>query len=268
MTDSELFRRIDAYLDAVPRFAVRTEQIGPFTLFANEGHGWRYYARPTPGETAFSREEVDAVLERQRALDQPLEFEWMVDVSPGVGPACEQAGLAVHDMPLMHLPREQLRDATPPPGSAIAFATPDDDLAMFTAVAVVGFGVHGTGRGAGGHDEVASAARAIDANTVEFTRGRIERGLTVVAVATIEGAPVATGSHQPIDAVTEIVGVACIPEFRRRGFGAAVAGALARDAFDRGVTTVFLSADDDDVARVYARLGFVEIGRMGAAAPP
>ena len=75
--DFELLRRIDHYLDTVPRAVVRTEAIGPFTLFVNEGHGWRYYARPTPGAMAFTTEDVQAVRKRQRAIAQPEEIEWV-----------------------------------------------------------------------------------------------------------------------------------------------------------------------------------------------
>ena len=40
-----------------------------------------------------------------------------------------------------------------------------------------------------------------------------------------------------------------------------------RDALDRGVATVFLSASDDAVARIYARIGFREIGVAMIAEP-
>ena len=62
--------------------------------------------------------------------------------------------------------------------------------------------------------------------------------------------------------------MACLPAFRRRGLGAAVTSTLAQDAFLRRVETVFLSADDESVARIYGRLGFRAIGRVGAAAAP
>ena len=51
-----------------------------------------------------------------------------------------------------------------------------------------------------------------------------------------------------------------LPSSRRQGLGAAVTALLAGDALDRGVDTVFLSASDDAVARIYARIGFRAIG--------
>jgi predicted GNAT family acetyltransferase len=74
--------------------------------------------------------------------------------------------------------------------------------------------------------------------------------------------------HQPVGDVTEVVGVATLPAFRRRGLGAAVTGLLVADARARGVETVFLTAGDEEIARVYARLGFVRIGTSCIAAVP
>jgi predicted GNAT family acetyltransferase len=49
--------------------------------------------------------------------------------------------------------------------------------------------------------------------------------------------------------------------------GAAVTALLAADARERGVQTVFLSASDDAVARIYARIGFRRIGTAMIAEP-
>ena len=56
--------------------------------------------------------------------------------------------------------------------------------------------------------------------------------LTVTAVAEPAGGPVAAGAHQPVGAVTEVVGVATLPAVRRQGLGGAVTGALVEDALD------------------------------------
>jgi predicted GNAT family acetyltransferase len=265
--DLALLRRLDAYLDAAPRTAVRTEEVGPFTLFVREGEGWRYYARPTPGAGSFTRDHVEAVRARQRALDQPEALEWVVQVAPGVAPAAEAAGMATHLMPLMHLPLDAVRTVPPPAGSEIRFAAADDDLAATIAVAELGFGDPGTRRGATGTEALRAAAAAVAPGIVATTRERVREGLTVSAAAFVDDAPVSVGSHQPVDGATEIVGVATLPAFRRRGFGAAVTSALIADARDRGVDVICLSAGSDDIARVYARAGFERVGEVGAAEP-
>jgi predicted GNAT family acetyltransferase len=78
---------------------------------------------------------------------------------------------------------------------------------------------------------------------------------------------VCVGAHQPVGEVSEVVGVATLPAFRRQGWAGAVTHALVADARERGVRTVFLSAADDAVARVYQRVGFGDIGEVCAAEP-
>ena len=59
-----------------------------------------------------------------------------------------------------------------------------------------------------------------------------------------------------------LAGVAVVPDARRRGIGSAVSTWLLRDGFDRGARLAHLQPDDDRAARVYARLGFVEVGGL------
>ena len=263
-----LLRGIDTYLDTAPRSGARAEAIGPFTLFVNEGHGWRYYARPTPGAGAPSGGAVRAVRARQRELDQPEAFEWVDDLAPELGPALEADGMQVVRHPLMTLTVGSPRAPVVPLGADVSIADADDDLAQLSAVADVAFSAPGTSPGVAGATEAAEAAARQDRDTIAFQRGRMIAGLTVAASARVAGTIASVGWHQPLDGMSEIVGIATLPAFRRRGLGAAVTSTLVADALERGVTTVFLSADDDDVARVYARVGFRQVGRVGAASVP
>ena len=265
----ELLRGLDAYLESVPRTVARTERIGPFTLFLNEGRGWRYYARPTPGAGTVTGADVEEVRARQRALAQPEEFEWIVDLAPSVGPACAATGLGVREnRPLMVLPRDRFTPAPAVEGAAVGFVEADEPaLATILAVPAVGFGAPGTAVGAEGPEALDRHADAMPDDVVAFQRERIARGRTVVAAVWVEGHPVAYAAHQPVDGASEIVGVATLPAYRRRGLGALVTSTLAADAFARGVRTVLLSAGDETVARVYERVGFTRVGTVGAAAP-
>lgn len=75
----------------------------------------------------------------------------------------------------------------------------------------------------------------------------------------------AAGSYQPISDTAEILAVATLPAARRKGLAAAVTAKLAHDARDNGVRLLVLSAQNDDVARVYERVGFHRIGTVCAA---
>ena len=251
----------------MPRAVVRTEAIGPFTLFVNEGHGWRYYARPTPGTTVFTAADVEAVRARQRALSQPEEIEWVLERAPGVGHAVESGGMRWRAHPLMHLPREAFTSADAPADVELTLMPPHGDLAVTSAVASVAFAAGGTSVGIRDDAAVDAAVDAADPETMASYRERLAEGFTVMAVAHLGSDAVAVGSYQPSEGIAEITGIATLPAFRRRGIGGALTTFLARDAFSRGVGTVFLSADDDEVARVYGRLGFVRIGSAGAAEP-
>jgi ribosomal protein S18 acetylase RimI-like enzyme len=266
--DRDLLQRIDAYLDAAPRTGARAEAIGPFTLFLNEGHGWRYYARPTPGADGFSIEAVRRVREHQRALNQPEAFEWIEELTPDVGSAAQADGMRVVHHPLMVLFPGDLTPPTPPAGVDVEIVGADDDLAVFSAVAEVGFATPGTGKGEAGAVEAAAAARQQNPDTVAFQRGRMLAGLTVVGAARVSGVLASVGSHQPLEGASEVVGVATLPTFRRRGLGSVVTATLVNDALERGVEIVFLSADDEDVARIYERIGFRRVGTAGAASVP
>ena len=70
-----------------------------------------------------------------------------------------------------------------------------------------------------------------------------------------------------MDGVAEITGVGVLPSDRRQGLGAAVTALLAAIALGRGAETVFLSASDEAVARVYAGIGFTDIGIAMIAEP-
>ena len=98
-------------------------------------------------------------------------------------------------------------------------------------------------------------------------RERLRSGHSVLASASGPDGPLAAGSCQAVDGVAEITGVGVLPTDRRRGLGAAVTALLAADARDRGAEIIFLSASDEAVARVYARIGFREIGTAMIAEP-
>lgn len=259
---------LDRYLDSVPRSAARVEQFRSITLFARRGSGWAYYARPTRGwPAAVDPADVAAVGRRQRELAEPESFEWVAEVTPALRPILDAAGLRIEALPLMVL--RQPRAAVPPPGVRIRMLAADDpQLTPAMAVAQVGFGVAGTSVGAAGIADRDAAATATDPARLDFVRERMRSRLTATAIAEQDGlGPVCVGSHQPLDGVTEIVGVATLPVARRQGLAAAVTALLVADAAGCGVETVFLSAGSEDVARMYGGIGFERVGTSCIAEP-
>jgi ribosomal protein S18 acetylase RimI-like enzyme len=269
VSDYEVIERIDAFCDAVPRQRSRAEVIGPLVLFVPVGPGWPYYARPRVDERLpIGASDVRSVRARQRELLIPQSFEWIAQTAPGMARAAAGAGLRVHAHPLLVLGMLAGAPEVPPRVSVRVVAPSDPELIRVWAVPGVAFGHPGTEIGEAGVTERDKLAADHDGGTIEMLRDRLRCGQSVLATASGPNGPLAAGSYQLADGVAEITGVGVLPASRRRGLGAAVTHALASDALARGARIVFLSATDQTVARVYARLGFREVGTAMIAEPP
>jgi GNAT superfamily N-acetyltransferase len=240
------------------------EEHGPLRLFVADGVPWPYYARPA-GSAPVTVEDVRAVRARQWELGQPETFEWLVDLAPTLGPAARASGLEVLEVPLMAL--DEPLDA-PTVDARVRRVAPDGEaLSAAQAVAQIAFAAPGTARGGAGEHQRDAALAGWPETRLRAVRERMSAGRTITVVAEGSSGVLAVGSHQPVGAVTEIVGVGTLPAARRRGLAAAVTAALVADARERGAELIFLSAGSEDVARVYGRLGFVRIGTAGLASP-
>ena len=241
------------------------EEHGPLRLFAKEGPGWPYYARPVPRGAEPGADDIERVRARMRELGLPEAFEWIHELAPGLLATARSAGLRVLEAPLLVLGKGRFRTPEPPDGVTVRLLEAGDPaLAASGAVAHVGFAHPGTERGEAGPAERDAASSALE---LDFLSGRIRAGLTQPAVAESADGVLATGSHQLVGAVSEIVGVATLPSARRRGLGALVTARLAQDARERGAETIFLTAGSQAVARVYETLGFERVG-TGCIAEP
>ncbi|MEN8650528.1 GNAT family N-acetyltransferase [Streptomyces sp. 21So2-11] len=268
-SDAAALAEFELYYDAVPRSGARAEDFGPLTLFVRdpEGAGFPYYARPTRGWTGarVTVEVVERVRARQRELGVPETFEWVPETAPDLRPALEESGLVAQERPLMLLDD---RGAVPAPHPLVRLLRADD-AALPGALAVphLAFAELGTAVGTAGADELAAmiASQRGD-GSVERIAGRIRAGQSVVAAAVEDGVVLCSGQYLPVGTVTEIVGIGTLPSARRRGLAVSVTAALTSDARSRGIDTIFLTATDEAVARIYARAGFRHIGTAMEAA--
>lgn len=262
---SDVLPVLETYYDMAPRAHARTEEVGPFTLFLKQGAGWDYYARPRLGLTGeITPADVDAVRTRQRDLGVAENLEWVHETTPSLLAAVARSGppdhpvLSLAQCPLLVLPadpslvRGSGRRVDADVTARVRPVGLDDDLDHVFGVIHAGFE---------GTDKV---TRRASTRQVALMR---EGLLSVVAAYDRHGNVVGGGSHSPRDGTTELTGIAVLPRARRRGIGAAITAALVDDALDRGVKTIFLSAQDDAVARVYQRVGFVRVGTACIAEP-
>lgn len=264
----DLLGRIDRYLDAVPRAAADAVDAGTLRAFLSHAP-WPYYARPRPeldlrGTDAVPPRDVELAAQRLTAHGSTVSFEWVHELVPSFEETLTALGYVVTLHPLLALELPADLPAAPraeplEPGSRL--------LRDALAVAEIAFAAPGTAMGdagPGARDEV-----EVPAGQIEHIGGRVAEGSAslVAAVDPVDGV-VASGSHVPVDGVTEVMGVATLPSHRRQGLAGRVVARLLADATERGCDLALLSAADDDVARVYERLGFVRVGHAGAAEPP
>jgi len=222
-----------------------------------EGVPWPYYARPAGGPITAG--DVRSVRRRQWELGAPEAFEWVAELAPTLGPAARETGLDVMEVPLMVLDRPL---EAPPVDAALRRLEPDDPaLAAARAVADLAFG----GSADAGPAERDAALAGWPEVRLAAVRERMAAGITVTLVAEDPGGVLAVGSHQPVGAVTEVVGIGTLPAARHRGLGAAITAALVADARRGGAEVVFLSAGSEEIARLYGRLGFRRLGTAGLA---
>ena len=252
---TELLAELERYYDTAPRAMCDTEEVGPFTLFVRRRNGFPYYARPRLGLTdEVTPDEVTTVLSRQRELDVPRAVEWVHDTTPSLLAAARERFAGE--------PRACFVDppAVKSDADVRVVAVDDLDLKLVCAAVSVSFAHAGTAVG-----EASVAERDDEAATrpthAERVAALMTAGLSVLVGAfDPQAGPVGGGSHNARGDVSEVVGVGVLPAYRRRGLAGAITAQLAGHARAQGVQTVFCSAQDDAVARVYEAVGFRRVG--------
>jgi ribosomal protein S18 acetylase RimI-like enzyme len=269
VSNEDIIRRIDTYCDQQPRERARIEEHGPLVLFVPVRAAFPYYARPRLGtRPPLTGDAVRAVRARQRALGLPESFEWIEQSAPDMAAASTAAGLHVRRHPMLALGTLAAAPSTPSTTSVRIVRPDDQDLVQAWAVPGVAFAYPGGGIGRAGVTERDKLVAGHDPAIIDVVRARLRSGRSVLATAAGPDGPLAAGSYQYVDGVAEITGVGVLPDSRRMGLGGAVTHALAAHALARGARIVFLSAADSDAARIYARLGFRDIGSAMIAEPP
>ena len=260
-----LIKELDQYFDAVLRNDSEPVEVGAFTLFVSDGpHG--YYARPSFAHPKqVDAADLVALAEACKERDVDLVLEWVHEADPGLAALAEAHGLKVNLYPLLVA---QPKDLAIPniEGVTIRILSPDEPaIAQAVAVADLSFGVGGTEVSPVGIAERDSASGELSEKLTEYFRDHIRRELTLMAVLESGDGVLSVASCRPVGKFAEIVGVATLPSERRRGFAAAVTAFLASQLFAQGVETVLLSAEDENVARLYKQIGFHRVGTAGAA---
>ena len=248
---------LDRYYDGAPRDHASAQEAGGFTLFVGEPGGWTFSARPRLGwEGEYDAHAVAALVARMTELGLSPALEWVHETAPSLLAAVEAEGsLIVEPTPLMVL--GERRPTRAPDEVRVRMVGPDDEEAFVASNAVARVAVDDASADDAGTDARNDARSAPSSAAL----GLLRAGTARVAVAEHpQHGVVAGGRHIERQGVTEIVGVATLPAFRRTGLAAAVTQLLIDDALDRGCRTVFLTASSPAVAALYSGLGFERVG--------
>jgi GNAT superfamily N-acetyltransferase len=276
VSSPRLLDRIERYFTLAPLADAQVHTVGALEVPIGSPE-WPHPARPHPGQEGAVRvEDVRAAVALQEQAGLPASLEWLGDRCRGLAGVARSAGLRVEELPLLvaDVPVEVLL-----PAEVRLYLVGADDprLGLYQRLAELAFSSPGpavaapVGAGRGTPDVALGDPGPAELPPTEALRERVASGRTVMMVAVDDGQPVAIGSHQPVDVdgaeISEVVGVATLPRFRGRGLGAGLTSALVEHA-RQTADLVFLSAGDDDVARVYERAGFARVGTTCVAERP
>jgi GNAT superfamily N-acetyltransferase len=240
---------IQSYLRASASRGRDVERAGPFlaTFDPTTDHPFLNYAIPDDGAqpSAADVERLVAAYQRRGRLPR---LEYLPAVAPAAEAVLLAGGLLVEArLALMTCSPGELVDVAVPDGVELVLPVSGAELLAVAAATAEAFG------------EPAPRADGADRLRASLDAG----GIAVLARDALTGEPAGGGvCTPPGDGATELAGIGVRERFRRRGIAAAITARLAREAFDAGVTTAFLTPGDDGAGRVYARAGFAARTRM------
>jgi GNAT superfamily N-acetyltransferase len=271
-----LLDRIERYFSLAPLADAQVHSVGPLQVPIGSPE-WPHSARPVPGqEGKVTVADVRAAVALQERNGLPAAVEWLGDRCRGLAGVARSAGLRVDEQPLL-VAADPVEVLLPAEVRLYLVGADDPRLGLYQRLAQLAFAHPGpvatvpAGAGGGTPDVALGDPGPAELPPTEVLRERVASGRTVMMVAVDDGQPVAIGSHQPVEVdgeeISEVVGVATLPRFRGRGLGAGLTSALVEHA-RQTADLVFLSAGDDDVARVYERAGFARVGTSCLAERP
>jgi GNAT superfamily N-acetyltransferase len=245
--------RLQAYLRRNAQQQYESVSVSCFTLFFHPTATLTFfnYAIPDGPRSGDLGTPLSLLRDEFVARGRHPRIEFIQEYAPGLVPALRAAGFAEEArQALMVCTAETYRPAPEVVGLTIARLT---NSAMVSAV----------------QEYLTTQARGFDTcSTKVATEAEAEQFLRMMGggeafVARLGEEPVGVGMYTtPLDGVTEVVGLATLEPFRRRGIASALAGLAVQRALGAGVEVVCLTAADERAGRVYERVGFARFATM------
>ena len=247
----EIARRVQGYVHVKARAGRESLIVGGFTLYLPLGNeaGSVGLALPTQPDCDLN----PSVLERIEGIaakrGHTACFHWLDCYAPELAKALGAAGYGV-------------RESTPllvcQPGQVILPPTDPLEMVTISSDSPLENVAENWNINARGFDPAATAAQPAD--VLDFRRS-LEKSRAFTA--RLDGVGVCAGMYTDIhDGVTELVGIATLQAYRRRGFGGALTAFATQTAFVDSASLAFLTAASEEAASVYRRVGYRSAGNL------
>ena len=240
--------RIQSFLRENARLQYESVAIPPFTLFFHPTDPFPYFNYAIPdhvmdGDVSQPLADLRAEFERWGRTPR---FEFFEAFAPDLPAHLRQHDYVEQARQWSMLCRpDSFRPAPVVPDLHITFlspASPDPDVSEFLLTQRHGFSNPDAG--------------LPSKEDLDEARGNFSRGWTAM-LGRVEGKPAGVaGFSSIIDGVCEVGGIATLEPYRRRGIASYLTAVAVQAAFERGATTICLTAEDERAGRVYERIGF------------
>jgi len=249
--DADVAERVQGYLHVKARAGRESLIVGGFTLYLHGGDAESDVSIALPNRS--SAPLTPAILERIERIfakrGHIVCFQLLDSFVPDLVDVLTSHGYSVR----LHLPALACL-----PGQVVA--PTDERLAFVTILADSALEdvAENWNINARGFDPAAALAEPTDA--LDFRRS-LEKSRAFTA--RLDGMGVSAGMYTDIhDGVTELVGIATLQAYRRRGFGGALTAFATQSAFADGATLAVLTAASEEAGRVYQRVGYGQVGNL------
>jgi len=227
-----------------------TLQVGPFRACLDPSSDLVYLNYVVPVWALFTRDETLQQLSQLRdhfhENSRRLRFEFVDGIWPELREYLGEFGLVVQQaLPLMVCTPDTFRPFRCPCVRTNLVAAGDrQQHRLFCMLQSQGF----------------SMEREPSEEELHQIRIQIENGFWQCVIAELNGEPAGVGSLVPWGPVTELAGVATLPDLRRCGVASALSAFLVESHFAGGGDLVWLTAATEEARAVYRNIGFEDVG--------
>ena len=249
----EIINKMQQFLIENARQVYRSYNLGSFDVFIHEKESLSFlnYSIPTSAESkCFSKEYIE-ILKLFDLNKRKVRFEFLEEFAPQLSTQLLAVGLKEeYRVDFMICTRDSFTEPSSIDGyviSSLNSSSAGDKLKNFKVIQEISFNGNSN----------------IQSNLIDEKDVILSIGGGIGFIGCKNDISVSACQYTTIiDGITELVGIATLPQYRCKGFGAAISARATEVAFENGASIVCLSAADANASKIYASIGFAKIGTM------